>query len=551
MVASRRPQREFAPRVSRRTVPGMLPSHGGLLSIIRRMPPSDSSTQGEIPPPAKATAPREPRLAGLDLRSLGAFRIVLGLNFIHNIAWYRLPWIEAYYGDGAVTPRALIQSSGWGCESLLNEFASTGVITAYNWLVLLIAIAFTIGYRTRLMSILLFVTYSQILHANVLTAHAVESLMDAALFWGIFLPLDGAFTKFGPKRETRPLEIRGAAAIGLMLQIVFVYTTSVLTKTGNSWIEGTVIYKATDDRLHGGWLAPLLGEFPLVCTLLSYGSFVVESTIAILVMWPWGNRKARLICGLTIIAFHWSLSFVMTVGPFHTILSAFAVAILPGMFWDKLGVRSEADPRAPQPKVAFQPLLNAVLIFAMIWAGHRMLVNLAKNSWVKGAIDAIPPIRAIADIDSAVGVGMFRQPWFFFAPDAWSEMGCVILVGRTADGTRIDLATSEPLPIEHDKEAKKLVIGEGVWNTMSGSNWTFAMYVRRFYRDLPPEMFERWIRYEYARWREANPDTKLRSISLMLFINKTKTVNGEVVRKPSMRVLHHERLAADGISLRD
>ena len=176
----------------------------------------------------------------------------------------------------------------------------------------------------------------------------------------------------------------------------------------------------------------------------------------------------------------------------------------------------------------------------LAWIAVTLVRNLHNESYVKDLIPNNAFIDWLNDHAGDLGAGMLRQRWFFFAPDAWSEMGCVVAIGTTGDGIRIDLNTDQPVPIT--REGNKMVFGDDLKNTFSGSDWTFAMYVRRYYRDIPEVVFQRWLRYEYEQWQERHENQRLREVSLVLFINKTKVVDGEVQRKHLLKMLARESL---------
>ncbi|MFM7561948.1 MAG: HTTM domain-containing protein, partial [Planctomycetota bacterium] len=109
------------------------------------------------------------KLFTLDLRSLGALRIALGLVALLDIFYYRWPHAEMLLSDRGVLPLELFgklyDSSYWSLYRLSGE---PTFVSALLLLQAVAAIAFLIGYRVRVASVLLLVLFWSVQARNPL-----------------------------------------------------------------------------------------------------------------------------------------------------------------------------------------------------------------------------------------------------------------------------------------------------------------------------------------------------------------------------------------------
>ena len=497
-------------------------------------------------------------VVGLDSRSIGAFRIAVGLNVIYNILQYRLDSIAPFYSNHGIMSQEFQDTASVRFFSIFAWLPNDASMTAFMVLTLILAVSYTIGYRTRASSILLFLAFTQIIHRNLFVTHAVEMMIHSALFFSIFLPLDRAFTKFGPKGRDTVTEVRSLAAWALLLQIFLIYTMAILTKTGDSWRNGTIVLELTGDLMHASLLAPYLAEMPTLCTVLSYSSFLLEGGIALLIICPWFNAQTRLVVAFVIVVFHTSLALVLDVGPFHLITDAFAVVLLPGLFWERvLGHRHdpahrregnveelpEARPMHSNRQLVGRRVAQAIVVSMMILICQKSLEQLKKNSYLTTAIESVAILDWIASRESPrLGLGVFEQRWLLFAPDANEEMGCFVLVGRTAQGEFIDMLTNQPFSRTVDPKTHEVVYEPALRNHFTGSRFVFAWYIRQIQRRLPTEVFANWTRYEVGLWHSRNPGKRLAEAGLYYFSNMTSVVDGQIVREQDWWTLYREKL---------
>ena len=101
----------------------------------------------------------------------------------------------------------------------------------------LAALAFTLGWRTRLANLVLFVAVGSMQSRQPLILIGGDILIMALLFWCLLLPAgarwsaDAALSSTPPRRH----RYRSLAAFGLLVQVVSVYFFSAVLKHGDAW----------------------------------------------------------------------------------------------------------------------------------------------------------------------------------------------------------------------------------------------------------------------------------------------------------------------------
>src|SRR5689334_14974245 len=127
----------------------------------------------------------------IDLRSLAAFRIAVGLILIWDLIM-RSRDMTAHYTDEGVLPRTVLMDNYLSLRPYLSVHILHGSLTFQTLMFCiagLCALAMTLGYRSRPATIACwFLTCS--LHArNPLIVHGGDDLLRVMLFWAMFVPL--------------------------------------------------------------------------------------------------------------------------------------------------------------------------------------------------------------------------------------------------------------------------------------------------------------------------------------------------------------------------
>lgn len=312
-----------------------------------------------------------------DLRSLAAFRIVLGVIVLIDL-FGKARNLRVFYTDDGVLPRRILLAELRPWSISLNLISGTFLLEAMLFgITALAAISLLVGYRSRLSIIIVWAMVLSIQWRNPFVLHAADELLRVLLFWGMFLPLGAVWS------VDRSLRIPAAHAsnrfisigvAGLYLQIVFMYWFAVLFKTGREWrIDGTALsYALGADHLVSPTGSFML-QFPELLKVLTFGTMAIELFAPLLLLSPVLKGPIRSLGVAVVMGLHLGILVTMNIGYFP-LLSAFSVVcFLPAWFWDTAVSRvRDILPFRPQTGRLGEHIPSGVLAARrrsdMIWA---------------------------------------------------------------------------------------------------------------------------------------------------------------------------------------
>jgi len=460
-----------------------------------------------------------------DSRSLSLFRVVLGLNIIYNIIFYRLSSVSLFYGKSGIVSQEELELR-YGLFSVLHYLPNGGIFF-YFLMVLVVAVLFTIGYKTKWLSILLFFMFSQVLTGNPMTVHAVEFIIEVCLFWSIFLPLQTHFSPFKQK-EIKP--VSKLAVFAMLLQIFLLYFTSVVTKTGELWQSGLVIESASGDLTHAALLSGFFGSLPGLSKILTYSALVVELLIAMLV---WGRGKLRMLAVILIIGLHVGIALAIDVGPFYFSTLCFAVFLLPTSFWERTKV-----PTGPKLKfndrINWKSPINIFLILCMLLMVQKNMNKWQKNSYLKPIFD-LPGLAQLSGLElnrPGMFTGIWDQPWWLFAPDPHKDMGTVLIGAQLPNGQFVDLMTGDPFQYQKLPDGQ-VKFDPVIYNNFTHSEFVFSWYVKRNHNTIPQATYNKWLKH-IKKKQSKKLNLRVNQAMMFYYSNKTTVNNGQLVREKRM-----------------
>src|SRR5215207_774741 len=277
---------------------------------------------------------------GADLRSLAAFRMVLAGLVLLDLAG-RAPDLYAHYTDGGVLPRDILLQ-----EALLDRWQFSLNLMSGELLVqallfgvtALAALALLVGYRTRLMTMIVWVLVISIQVRNPMVDNAGDTLLRLLLFWGILLPLgahwsvDRALKAAPPRLSMRFLSL---ATVGLFLQIAFVYWFTAILKWGPEWrVDGTALYYALSIDEYATPVGAYLYQFPTLLKVLTFATIGLEAFGPFLLFSPFFTGPVRTGTVLAFMSLHLGIWLTMPLGVFSWVAAFCMVCFLPSWFWD-------------------------------------------------------------------------------------------------------------------------------------------------------------------------------------------------------------------------
>lgn len=404
---------------------------------------------------------REFWLGATDLRPLGIIRILLGLVVLWDI-FRRSEELVAWHTDLGVLPRqALVEGIArpWRL-SLLDMMGTPGMVTTFFVVGTLAAFCVTIGFKTRLATVLTWMFVVSVQERNLGVTDSSDTLFRVLLFWMMFAPAGAAYSL---DRALARLRQGGAelvwpprgSAVGLRFmqaEVVILYFVTSVTKGGEHWRDGTAVYRAMQvwdfARPTADFVVSYLG---FLSRPMAYGALVVEFSMACLLWFP--NVRARQAALAVGTAFHvLGIELTLNVGMFSLMMPICYSMFLwsgacdvvdrnlpsfPGVVaWAQrkgFGLLSDV----PEPGWVGRPInarvfgILAVMMGTIVWDQVHEVNKLVPR----------PPEPLVAVMESL----SLWQNWRMFAPNPVFDSGPWTAEGTLQDGSKVDvLAVAMP-----------------------------------------------------------------------------------------------------------
>jgi hypothetical protein len=276
---------------------------------------------------------------GADLRSLATFRIVLALLVLSDLA-IRATDLSAHYTDAGIMPRTVLVEqvlSPWAFS--LDLMNGGGLFQALLFgVAALAAFGMLVGYRTRLMTFVVWVLLLSIQLRNPLINGSESPMLRMLCFWGMLLPL-GAYWSVDRARSALPRpspRFLSLATFGLFMQIAFVYWFTAALKSGPEWrTDYTALYYALSLDQLATPIGHLLLDFPSLLQVLTFGTVMLEALGPLLLFCPFFTGPVRTGAALAFMSFHLGIWLTMDIGIFPWISAFCMVCFFPTWFWDR------------------------------------------------------------------------------------------------------------------------------------------------------------------------------------------------------------------------
>ena len=378
-------------------------------------------------------------IVGLDLRSLGLMRILLGLMLLLDVL-IRSTDAVAFYSDQGVFPRAALLEFGWyqWRYSLHMGTGEPAVIRGLFVLQGIFAVMLMVGYRTRLATIASWIFVIS-LHARAgLLLQAGDIVIRLVLFWSMFLPLGDRFSVDAlsrPVPAARPRLVTSVASFGFILQLSYMYVFTAILKSGGVWHNGQAVYYALMlDHYVKQPQTSIMLQFPKVMQFFTGATLVLEYAGPPLLLSPvWRGPLRTLVC-FSFIGLHMGFFFFMELGFFPWICALAWVGVLPGWFWSRFSdwkIERVAPPR--RDNIAVNAFMALCVVIVTWW-------NLSTIHKQTGT-----PMPVHANVRWLGNLLRLDQKWDMFAPYPMKDDGWYALPGRLANGEWVELWRNEPV----------------------------------------------------------------------------------------------------------
>ena len=196
---------------------------------------------------------------GIDIRSLGLFRITFGLVLIHNL-YLRLSdrGFYSFFSQEGLVP---IEYSNPFSYSLLNSIVGLEITIIFMIASLIVYILYTIGYKTNIMKWLVVLVLLTLFHRGRFITDGSDMMLRLMAIWTAFLPLGRRLSidSYIEKKKYSRLATGNYISyplILLLLNLSISYALNALQKDFSVWSEGLAVKRVCWD----GWVINPNGE---------------------------------------------------------------------------------------------------------------------------------------------------------------------------------------------------------------------------------------------------------------------------------------------------
>jgi hypothetical protein len=295
----------------------------------------------------------------ISARPLGIFRIVYGSVIIMYLGLMTVEFDYFYTGAGLLQGTEAREAAGPFRFSPLQYVDNPMVAHLVLAATASVAVAFTLGWRTRLMSVLLYLGMLSMYHRNVISNGGPDALPMILSFYAMLCPCGAAYSldaiRAAKKRgaAAEPLIVPWAVRL-LQMQLCLIYFQSCVIKSrGETWLSGTTVHYILFNTEFRQFNLEWLTQYPLLINAMTHGALLIEFALA---FWLW-FRPTRRWAILGGIALHLGIRPMLIVPSFGECMIACYLTFLAPDELD--AILRAVDPR-PILAWLFRPLAGLV-----------------------------------------------------------------------------------------------------------------------------------------------------------------------------------------------
>jgi hypothetical protein len=467
---------------------------------------------------------------GLDVRSIGLFRIFLGIVVFYNLLVFKWANFNDFFSiKSGFIPEPLLQT-----VAFKNIFTTDASVNLIFFLVSLSAIMLTIGYASRLNALLLFLFQAFYNSAFSHISFGYDRYLEVLLFLAILLPLEQRFAISSKSMVSKiDVEYKKWPAFLVLLQIGLIYTISGCSKNGIMWQNGTAVGALLLDDLLTLPIAVQLSSKTLLIKYLSYSTILFEAIALFLLFSPWKSQFFRIVFCCIIFSFHWGLSFFVDVGHFKWMGTLAVILILPAAFWLKFA-KFETQLAYLEKGFGnwyriskiqfFRKISNhkavAIILFYLIIIGNVRMISVQGDAMGKCMqqlnLDKTFTSLTIKPLQSFGTV--FNQNWYFYAPNPNIQLGKIYFIGVKYNGQQVNLENNLPF-VPGDYVIRK---------NHSVLNRFFNTKLRnQVNKQKNPDMCLDYARYLVNTWEHEQKEHLMSMQAYNYYFNGRKIMDGE------------------------
>ncbi len=299
--------------------------------------------------PARLGAFFVERYLSLDVRWLGIFRWALGGLLIVEVLrrWY---YARPFYTNDGLLPNhfSLYAPMGRNVFSIYHAFSTLGEVSVAFFFTLLVFVAFTLGYRTKLFHLLSAVCITSLNARDLFVENGGTVVVNILTVYTLFLPLGERFSLDAVRRSLArkadasvldmnrpdPLRNEGRAVslvvLLLLIQWSAIYFFNTVQKDGAGWRNGSALYWFYhQNRIVTGFGIWVREHVPFAALrVMTYSALVTEGSLSALILFPFFQRWTRRLVLVLVWGLHGLIALSARIGPFSYVMMLFPLLLL-------------------------------------------------------------------------------------------------------------------------------------------------------------------------------------------------------------------------------
>jgi len=276
------------------------------------------------------------RRVTIDTRALAAVRMLLATTVLIDLL-HRAQYLAFFYTDAGVYPVSAYEVT-YTAYTGVSIHAWSGALWFQQLLFViagLFAVAFLVGYRTRLAGVIsLLLLFS--LHArNPGVLNGGDRLFRVILLVALVTPLGERWSIDALRRGRSRATVASFGTAALLAQPIAVFTANaVLKHRGENWYAGDGLQIALANDTMTIFLGNVISEYHGLLTMLNYGWITLLSGSTLFLLLTAGRLRA--LAALAYISAFAGMFLTMSVGLFPFALTAAVIPFLTPPFWDAI-----------------------------------------------------------------------------------------------------------------------------------------------------------------------------------------------------------------------
>ena len=459
---------------------------------------------------------------GLDVRSLGLFRVLLGLSLLGNhIVFKWLNFSDIYAPSKGLLGNDFMEVAPKGYPFSWLQFIHSDMTMYVVFILASIAyFLFTIGYKPQASSMLSLFFFGGISMRYFPIRSGWDYYFYVLLALSIFLPIGKYFSLFQQNDSYKKDEARTCWSWMLIFQIGVIYSFAGLSKIGHLWQDGKALWylcmDTTINREIGANFAMSSPEW--LIELLTYITKYWEILFLPLLFFPYKNQWLRIFLSFSILLFHFVVDLFTDVGHFKWAGLCAAILLLPSIFWNNVTLYKRIIPKWSSGKDVKEwlqkfeiPSFAGTFLCIYVFVGVTT-ENIVHNIWERNFYFKQSeerqrnPLAVLYPWDSF----LFKQAWSMYSPNPNYEFGKLTVEGLQENGLVLDLISGEvvdTLQPSLKKDYTDVMVRKTMMNKMKLS-----------IQKVQDEIFnQHFFNFQINKYISEHPEVRLKEAYMVLY----------------------------------